>query len=113
MPLSDKRLNRILVILSIVVTLSSIGVFTWLSTAFNKAKGILESVDKIEALEQRLKEDHQIYLNLIKEYKGKLKEDSLEHKRFIKKIKEFEKYRVEDSIKTDYNYQWVIYWQND
>lgn len=99
--------------LSIVVALASLGVFTWLSTAFNKISEVIEATDKIEALEKRLENDHLQYSKIINEYKSKIRQDSLHHVQIEKKISSIRRTLTNDSVKIDYNRQWVLYWQQD
>lgn len=94
--------NKIGVIVSIVVGLSSIGVFQFMKEKIEHIERIYESVDKIEALEDSLEVKNRYYHKVINKYVAQRKNDSVMiHDLYTK--------RKQDSLYIYWNYDWVVW----
>ena len=101
---NDKSINwnKIATVLSVVVALSSIGVFSFFKDSINKVNHVLESVDRIEHLEVNLTAQKKYYDSVIGNYKKIHYNDSIKLEDVIKKQKE-------DSTYIYWSYDWVVY----
>lgn len=101
--------NKIATILSVVVALSSIGVFTFFKDSFNRVQNVLESVERMEQLESKLNEDSKYYDEVIKGYKRVHYNDSVKLEFTINMIEKLQKKRNIDSTYIYWNYDWIVY----
>lgn len=101
--------NKIATILSVVVALSSIGVFSFFKDSINKVQNVLESVDRMEKLETELNKDKQYYDDVIKGYKRVHYNDSVKLESTIYMIEKLNKKRSLDSSYIYWNYDWIVY----
>lgn len=101
--------NKTLTILSIIVSLSSIGVFGFFKDSINKVSNVLESVERIEQLEKELTKDKEYYNSIITNYKKIHYKDSIRLDGTLTNIKKLDKRIKEDSIYIYWSYDWIVY----
>jgi len=109
MPLRNIDLNKVLTILSIVIALGSIGVFSTIKSSIDKVQNVLDSVDRIELLEAQLTADKMQYNDVINEYKKTHFNDSVRLDGTLFLIESLKKKRTLDSSYIYWNYDWIVY----